>query len=150
MPKSFHLCKNLGTIRKIFQIEFMMKKLIALMLPMALALTACVTPDGAPTAGTSLAMSAAKIGVQAKCVNEISNNSTWKTGSRLLSDAKKQEVQTEVCSCVADKATTTVGVADLAVAAMDKTSQANIITKVVATSLNACVVQTLQSNSLIK
>ena len=123
-----------------------MKKLIALVLPMTLALTACVTPDGTPTASTSLAFGAIKIGVQAKCVNEIATNSAWKTGSRLLSAAKKQEVQTEVCSCVADKATTTVGVADLAIAAMDKTSQANIITKVVATSLNACVVETLQGN----
>ena len=122
-----------------------MKKLIAFLLPMTFALTACVTPDGTPTAGTSMAFGALKVGVQAKCVTEIENNNTWKTASRLLTDAKKQEVQTYVCSCVGEKATTSVSMADWAVAAMDKSSQANIISKVVATTLNTCVVETLQT-----
>lgn len=125
-----------------------MKKLIAVLLPIAFTLTACVTADGVPTAGTSatagLATAAIRIGVQAKCVTEINNNSYWRTGSRLLTDSKKQEVQTEVCSCVANKATTSVTAADLVIAAMDKTSQATIVSKVVATTLNACVVDTLK------
>ena len=115
---------------------------------MALALSACVTADGTPTGATAtatgLAGTALKIGVQAKCVTEINNNAYWKTGSKLLTDAKKQELETQVCGCVADKATTSVTAADLLVAAMDKTSQANIISKVVASTLNTCVVDTLK------
>lgn len=131
-----------------------MKKLIAVFAPLALALTACVTTEGTtPTAGQTsaatgaqqLAMAAVKVGVQAKCVTEIENNSTWKTASQVLSQAQKQNLQTEVCSCVSEKATTSVTATELIVAAMDKTSQANLATKVVTNTLNACVVEAFQN-----
>lgn len=126
-----------------------MKKLAAVLAPMAFILTACVTADGTgTTAGNtanSLAMTAVKVGVQAKCVTEINNNTYWKTASKVLTETQQSELQTEVCSCVADKATTSVTVADLAVAAMDKTTQATLATKIVANSLNACVVEVLKN-----
>lgn len=126
-----------------------MKKLLAVLMPLTLALTACATgttgtgTSTTPTTG-NLAMMAVKVGVQAKCITELNNNSYWKTGSKLLTEAKKQELQTEVCSCVGDKATSSVTAAELVVAAMDKTSQANLATKIVTTTLNACVVDTLK------
>ena len=126
-----------------------MKKLIAVLAPMVLALTACVTTPGT-TANTAaqttngLAMAAVKVGVQAKCVTEINNNSYWKTGSKLLTETQKNELQAEVCGCVGEKATTSVTATDLIVAAMDKTSQATLISKVVTSTLNACVVETLK------
>lgn len=127
-----------------------MKKLVALLAPLTLALTACVSTTGTTT-GTaasttnSLAMMAIKVGVQAKCVTELNNNTYWKTGSKLLTETKKQELQTEVCSCVGEKATTSVTATDLVIAAMDKTSQATLISKVVTSTLNACVVDTLKN-----
>lgn len=127
-----------------------MKKLLAVLMPLTLALTACATgttgtgTSATPTTG-NLAMMAVKVGVQAKCITELNNNSYWKTGSKLLTEAKKQELQTEVCSCVGDKATSSVTAAELVVAAMDKTSQANLATKIVTTTLNACVVDTLKN-----
>ena len=132
-----------------------MKKLIALTVPFCLFLTACVAPTGGSNTGATatsnaatvnaVAMAAVKVGVQAKCVTELNNNSYWKTGSKLLTETKKQELQTEVCSCVGDKATTSVTATDLVVAAIDKTSQANLISKVVTSTLNACVVETLKN-----
>lgn len=127
-----------------------MKKLIAVLAPLTLALTACVSTTGtttgtAATTTNSLAMMAVKVGVQAKCVTELNNNTYWKTGSKLLTETQKQELQTEVCSCVGEKATTSVTAADLVVAAMDKTSQATLISKVVTSTLNACVVDTLKN-----
>lgn len=127
-----------------------MKKLLAVLMPLTLALTACATgTTGTGTSATTttggLAMMAVKVGIQAKCVTELNNNTYWKTGSKLLTEAKKQELQTEVCSCVGEKATTSVTAADLVVAAMDKTSQANLATKVVTSTLNACVVDTLKN-----
>lgn len=128
-----------------------MKKLLAVFAPMALALTSCATVDGttstgstAANTGNSLAMMAVKVGVEAKCVNEINNNTYWKTGSKLLTESQKQELQTEVCSCVGEKATTSVTATDLVVAAMDKTSQATLVNKLVTTTLNACVVDVLK------
>lgn len=131
----------------------LVKKLVAVLAPLALALTACVATDTTSTTGTTsttvgaqqLAMAAVKVGVQAKCVTELENNAYWKTGSKLLTDAKKQELQTEVCSCVGEKATTSVTATDLIIAAMDKTQQASLASKVVTSTLNACVVETLQN-----
>lgn len=128
-----------------------MKKLIAAIVPLAFILTACVTDTtgtastGAASMGGGLAMAAVKIGVQAKCQTEINNNSYWKTGSKLLTETQASDLQTEVCSCVADKATTSVSAADMIVAAMDKTSQATLVNKVVTSTLNACVVETLKN-----
>lgn len=131
-----------------------MKKLIALLAPLTLALTACVSTSGtstgsatgtSATTGSSLAMGLIKVGVQAKCVTELNNNTYWKTGSKLLTETKKNELQTEVCSCVGEKATTSVTVTEVAIAAMDKTSQATLINKVVTNTLNACVVETFKN-----
>ncbi|RKG47034.1 hypothetical protein D9K79_16650 [Acinetobacter cumulans] len=127
-----------------------MKKLLAVLAPLVFALTACVTVDGTTgsttaNTGNSLAMMAVKVGVQAKCVTEINNNTYWKTGSKLLTESKKQELETEVCSCVGEKATTSVTATDLVVAAMDKTSQATLVNKLVTTTLNACVVEVLKN-----
>lgn len=127
-----------------------MKKLIAAVVPMVLLLSACATgttsttPSSNAGVGTGLAMMAVKVGIQAKCVSEINNNTYWKTGSKLLTESKKNELQTEVCSCVGEKATTSITAADLIVAAMDKTSQANLVSRVVSNSLNACVVEKLK------
>lgn len=127
-----------------------MKKLALVLAPMAFVLTACVTTDGttgstAATTANGLAMTAVKVGVQAKCVTEINNNTYWKTASKLMTENQQTELQNEVCSCVAEKATTSVTAADLVVAAMDKTSQATLVTKVVSSTLNACVVETLKN-----
>jgi hypothetical protein len=134
----------------IHNIGFTVKKLAAVLAPMAFVLTACVTTDGttgstAATTANGLAMAAVKVGVQAKCVTEINNNTYWKTASKLMTETQQTELQNEVCSCVAEKATTSVTAADLVIAAMDKTSQATLVTKVVSSTLNACVVETLKN-----
>lgn len=127
--------------------EKFVKKLLALA-PIALLLSACAT-DGTTNGGVapahSLGMAAMSIAVQAKCINELENNSYWRTASRALGNQTKQQVQAEVCGCVGQKATTSITVTDLMVAAMDKTSQANLASKVVANTLNACVVETFKN-----
>ena len=66
-----------------------MKKLLAVLMPLTLALTACATgttgtgTSATPTTG-NLAMMAVKVGVQAKCITELNNNSYWKTNSYFL------------------------------------------------------------------
>lgn len=150
-----HILKgaNWGTIHMFINItkDLSVKKLVAVLAPLTLVLTACAatgtTGTGTTTAATSansLAMMAVKVGVQAKCVTELNNNTYWKTGSKLLTETQKSELQTEVCSCVGEKATTSVTATDLVVAAMDKTSQANLAAKIVTNTLNACVVETFK------
>lgn len=120
-----------------------MKKLLCVLAPLTLALSACVSTSGTTSApaGNSLAMAAVKVGIQAKCITELNSNSYWKTGAKLLTDSQKQALQTEVCSCVGEKATTSVTAAEVLVAAMDKTSQASLASKVVTQTLNACVIE---------
>lgn len=124
-----------------------MKKLIAALAPLALILSACTTTGtttGTTTATNTLAVSAVKIAVQAKCVTEIENNTYWKTGSKLLTETQQQSVKSEVCGCVGEKATTSVTATDIMIAAMDKTSQANLAAKLVTQTLNACVTEVLK------
>lgn len=124
-----------------------MKKLLLALAPLSLALTACVTtPTNTTntTNGNSLAVAAIKVGVQAKCIVEVNNNSYWNSASKLLTAAQKQELQTQVCGCVGEKATSSVSAAEVLVAAMDKTSQASLISKVVTNTLNACVIETFK------
>lgn len=124
-----------------------MKKLLALLAPLTFALTACVAPTATTTPSTtnSLAMMAVKVGVQATCVAELDENTYWNTASSVLSETQKQSYETEVCSCVAEKATTNINAADLVIAAMDKTTQVNLASKIVAQTLNACVVETFKN-----
>jgi hypothetical protein len=128
-----------------------MKKLVAVLAPLALFMSACTTTgtttgttETTPTTSvtTGLATAAVKIGVQAKCAVEIDKNATWQNASKVLTAEQQQSVKTTVCSCVADEVTTNVSAAELVVAAMDKTSQATLVTKVVTNSLNTCVVET--------
>ncbi len=78
-------------------------------------------------------------------MTEINNNTYWKTGSKFLTESKKQELETEVCSCVGEKATTSVTATCLVVAAMYKTSQQQLVNKFRTTTLNACVVEVLKN-----
>lgn len=128
-----------------------MKKLVAVLAPLALFISACTTTGTTtvptettttPSMTSGLATAAVKIGVQAKCAVEIDKNTAWQTAATVFSAEQQQTLKTNVCSCVADKVTTSVTAAELVVAAMDKTSQANLITKVVTNSLNTCVVET--------
>ncbi len=102
-----HILKgaNWGTIHMFINItkDLSVKKLVAVLAPLTLVLTACAatgtTGTGTTTAATSansLAMMAVKVGVQAKCVTELNNNTYWKTGSKLLTETQKSELQTEV------------------------------------------------------
>lgn len=127
-----------------------MKKLALILAPMALALSACVTTGTgtggvAGAAGANIATAAVQVAVSAKCAVELNNNTYWKSATRLLTDVKKQELQSEVCGCVGQKATSSVTTTDLIIAAMDKTTQANLATKIVTQTLNACVVETFQN-----
>ena len=131
--------------------EYIVKKL-TLLASLAVILSGCAVggagitanENGGLTTTSPLANTLIAATVQAKCVTELDNNTYWKTASRVLTANKKQELQTEVCSCVGQKSTSSVTAADLLAAAMDKTSQANLASRLVTQTLNACVVDTLK------
>ncbi|QER39985.1 hypothetical protein F2A31_09740 [Acinetobacter suaedae] len=118
-----------------------MKKLVLTVVPLVLAFTGCAATDtNNPTATSQqLGMAALKVAVNAKCLNEINNIPAWKTATRLMSADQKNEIQTNVCGCVSDKAPESVTAFDLATAAVDPAARTMIVNKVVSETVNACV-----------
>ena len=128
-----------------------MKKLLAVLAPIALALSACTTTTGtttgtttAPTATQQLGMTAIKIAINAKCTTEINNQPAWQIVSRTMTAEQQQTVQSNVCGCVSDKALENITAVDLATAAIDPTARATIVSHAVTRTLNQCVAETLK------
>lgn len=128
-----------------------MKKLLAVLAPIALALSACTTTTGtptgtttAPTATQQLGMTAIKIAINAKCVTELNNIPAWHTATRVMTTTQKQNVQAEICGCVSEKAPQNVTAVDLATAAIDPTARATIVSNAVSRTINACVAEAVR------
>lgn len=123
-----------------------MKKLVAILAPLALVLSACATgtTDTSSTATSTtqqLGTAALKIGINAKCTTELNNLPAWQTATKLMSTEQKTNIQTEICGCVSDKAPQSLTAVDLATAALDPTARTTIISNVVTKTINACVAE---------
>lgn len=124
-----------------------MKKLLLIAAPLVLALSGCVAPNGTSSATTTsqqLGMAALKIAVNAKCLNEINTLPAWKTATRYMTADQRDNIQTNVCGCVSDKAPNSVTAVELATAAIDPSARATIVNQVVSQTVNACVAETLK------
>nr|WP_315278274.1 hypothetical protein [uncultured Acinetobacter sp.] len=128
-----------------------MKKLLAVLAPIALVLSACTTTTGtptgtttAPTATQQVGMTAIKIAINAKCVTELNNIPAWHTATREMTTTQKQNVQAEICGCVSEKAPQNVTAVDLATAAIDPTARATIVSNAVSRTINACVAEAVR------
>lgn len=124
-----------------------MKKLLLIAAPLVLALSGCVAPNGASlvtTTSQQLGMAALKIAVNAKCLNEINTLPAWKTATRYMTADQRDNIQTNVCGCVSDKAPNSVTAVELATAAIDLSARATIVNQVVSQTVNACVAETLK------
>lgn len=89
-------------------------------------------------------MAALKIAVNAKCLNEINTLPAWKTATRYMTADQRDNIQTNVCGCVSDKAPNSVTAVELATAAIDPSARATIVNQVVSQTVNACVAETLK------
>ena len=123
-----------------------MNKLLFIV-PMLFALNGCVAPNTNNTAATTsqqLGVTALKIAVNAKCINEIHTLPAWKTATRLMTSEQRENIQTNVCGCVSEKAPNSVTTIELATAAIDPTARATIVNQVVSETVNACVAEVLR------
>lgn len=120
-----------------------MKKLLIALAPLTLVLSACATTDSPETQTTTqqLGGAALKIAINAKCTTELNNIPAWQTATRLMTTTQKQNIQTEICGCVSEKAPQSVTAVDLATAAIDPAARATIVGNVVAKTINACVAE---------
>ena len=120
-----------------------MKKLLAVLAPLTLVLSACTATgtSEAPSTTQQLGGTALKIAINAKCTTELNNIPAWQTATRLMTTTQKQNIQTEICGCVSEKAPQNVTAVDLATAAIDPVARTTIVGNVVAKTINACVAE---------
>ncbi len=124
-----------------------MKKSLFGLTAFILLLKGCAT-DGSMNTATNtteqLGMTALKIAVNNKCMNEINTIPAWQTASKLMTADQKQDIQTEICGCVSEKAPYSVTAADLANATFDPNARAAMVGQVVSKTVTACVNETFQ------
>lgn len=87
---------------------------------------------------------ALKIAINAKCTTELNNLPAWQTATKLMTADQKQEVQSNICGCVSDKAPENISAVDLATAALDPQARTTIVTNAVTKTINQCVTQAIQ------
>lgn len=126
-----------------------MKKLLAMLAPFALVLSACATTDSTGTSNTGttsqqLGTAALKIAINAKCTTELNNLPAWQTATKVMTADQKTNVQSEICGCVSEKAPQNVTAVDLATAALDPNARAVIVSNAVTKTINACVAEAFQ------
>lgn len=131
----------------------MNKKLLCLM-PMALMLSACVTGTGGSSSGSDtstaqgmtqqIGMTALKIAIDAKCVNEMNKMQAWQVASKVMSTSQQQTVQNNTCGCVSDQAPQSVTVMDLANAALDQSARATLAHQVIEKTITSCMAKALK------
>lgn len=122
------------------------KKMIAVLAPLALILSACTTTDMATTNNTAtttqqLGTAALKIAINAKCTTELNNLPAWKTATKFMMTDQKTDIQTEICGCVSEKAPQNITAVDVATAAIDPAARTTIISNAVTKTINACVAE---------
>ncbi|SPL71677.1 hypothetical protein [Acinetobacter stercoris] len=131
-----------------------MKKLFAVLAPLAISLTACATMDGTGATGTTatqqgsmtqqLGSAALKVAINAKCTTELNNLPAWQTATKVMSAEQKQNVQNNICGCVSEKAPENITAVDLATAALDANARTTIVSNAVTKTINACVAEAVQ------
>ncbi len=125
-----------------------MKKLIAVLAPLALVLSACTTTDSigntSPSLTQTLGTAALQIAINSKCTTELNNLPAWKTATVLMTETQKTNIQSEICGCVSEKAPQSVTAVDLATAAIDPAARATIVSNAVSKTINACVAQAVR------
>ena len=126
-----------------------MKKLIAVLAPLTLALTACVSTGtttgmtGAQSTTQQLGTAALKIAINAKCTTELNNIAAWQTATKMMTATQKTNIQSEICGCVSEKAPQSVTAVDLATAAIDPAARNTIVSNAVTKTINACVAEAM-------
>ena len=126
--------------------DISVKKMIAVLAPLALILSACTATDMATTNNTAtttqqLGTAALKIAINAKCTTELNNLPAWKTATKFMTADQKTDIQAEICGCVSEKAPQNITAVDVATAAIDPAARTTIISNAVTKTINACVAE---------
>lgn len=122
-----------------------MKKLLAVSAMMAsIALTGCAatgtTADASNTVGTAtnVGMNIFRTAVDAQCRSELEKQNAWRIARVAMNSEQEEVAKTKICGCVSEQAPQQITVVDMTNAALDPQYRAQLVTKVVAKSLQTC------------
>ncbi len=122
-----------------------MKKLLASTVVLAtLALAGCATTGANNNAGTAIGtaneigMNVFKAAIDNQCRSQIQQQPAWRIASVAMTESQKEAVQSKVCGCVSEQAPQQVTLIELGNAAIDANYRGQLVTKVVAKSLQSC------------
>lgn len=123
----------------------MKKILVSTALLATFALAGCTTTGGVNTnAGTAMGtaneigMNVFKAAIDNQCRSQIENQSAWRIASVAMSETQEEAVKSKVCGCVSEQAPQQVTIVELGNAAIDPAYRTQLVTRVVAKSLQSC------------
>lgn len=109
------------------------------------ALAGCATtPDATNTAvntvgtATNIGMNVFKVAVDTTCRSEIEKQNAWRVAKVAMTAEQQEAAKTKVCGCVSEQAPQQVGIVEMTNAAIDAKYRNQLVTQVVAKSLQSC------------
>ncbi|HCT73758.1 MULTISPECIES: hypothetical protein [Psychrobacter] len=123
----------------------MKKILMSTAMLATLALAGCTTTGGMNNnAGTAIGtaneigMNVFKSAIDNQCRSQIEKQTAWRVASVAMTDSQQEAVKSNVCGCVSEQAPQQVTLVELGNAAIDSQYRTQLVTKVVAKSLQSC------------
>ena len=83
-------------------------------------------------------MNVFKAAIDNQCRSQIENQNAWRIASAAMSDEQEEAVKSRVCGCVREQARQQVTIVELGNAAIDPSYRTQLVTRVVAKSLQSC------------
>ena len=108
------------------------------------ALSGCTTTGANTNAGTAIGtandigMNIFKAAIDNQCRVQIQKQPAWRIASVAMTENQKEAVQSKVCGCVSEQAPQQVTLIELGNAAIDAQYRGQLVTRVVAKSLQSC------------
>lgn len=109
-----------------------------------LALSGCAATGSNTTSGntvgtaTDIGMNVFKAAVDNQCRIELEKQNAWRIASVAMTPQQQTTLQNKICGCVSEQAPQQVTIVDMANAAIDSQYRTQLVTKVVAKSIQSC------------
>ncbi|MEN6668926.1 hypothetical protein AAJP47_00945 [Psychrobacter sp. B38] len=123
----------------------MKKRFASTLLLATFALAGCATTDGANNNAGNAIGTANEIGmnifrsaIDTQCRSQIEKQNAWRIASVAMTDTQQETVKSNVCGCVSEQAPQQVSIVELGNAAIDSQYRTQLVTKVVAKSIQSC------------
>ena len=86
----------------------------------------------------NIGMNVLKSAIDTQCRSQIEKQNAWRIASVAMSDAQEEAIKTNVCGCVSEQAPQQVTLIEMGNAAIDPQYRTQLVTRVVAKSLQSC------------